>query len=258
MYSIYMTKIINSINIKINEKKSKKRKNKKRNVRTHQNAPYSNVASLITNRPQQLDMSTASNREKENIISNAINTVKREKEILTIKDKEPEKTFESPKPKPTELQPKTPKRITDFYSKTPDNNLYNVYPKKETVKYDRVEELGDVRKGKGRPVGKQKANETTDHYIDRIKKTVAYKSTQPDYIPPPPRSKVVDSIPPRSPFVNDILHNLHDTKNDDISTSLKKTQALHKKHIIGIQTRAQKQQEQINHNFKMNQMEGFL
>ena len=126
-----MTNIINKINIKIHEKKSKKRKYKKRNVRTHQNAPYSNVASLITNRPQQLDISTASNREKENIISNAINTVKREKEILTIKDKEPETIFVSPKPPPTKLQRKTPKRITDFFSKKPDNNLYNVYPEKD-------------------------------------------------------------------------------------------------------------------------------
>ena len=109
-----MTHIVNKniINIKIHDKKkSKKRKYKRKAVSTHQNAPYSNVATLITNRPQQLDLSTATNREKENIISNAINTVKREKEILTIKDKEPETVFESPKPPPTKLQPKTPKRI---------------------------------------------------------------------------------------------------------------------------------------------------
>lgn len=51
------SKIINNISIKIHDKKAgKKRKNKKRNKRTYQNAPYSNVASLITNRPQQLDV----------------------------------------------------------------------------------------------------------------------------------------------------------------------------------------------------------
>ena len=80
-----MTKIINKnvINIKIHEKKSKKRKYKKRNVRTHENAPYSNAASLITNRPQQLDVSTATNREKENVILDAINAVKTSKRNIS-------------------------------------------------------------------------------------------------------------------------------------------------------------------------------
>ena len=203
-----MTKIINSINIKIHEKKSKKRKYKRRNVRTHQNAPYSNVASLITNRPQQLDLSTASNREKENIISNAINTVKREKEILTIKDKEPETIFESSKPPPTKLQPRTPKRITDFFSKTPDNNLYNVYPREKTVEYDRVEELGNVNKGRGRPMGPQKANESNDDYINRLKKSRSFTmqskpipkrdkdftTPKKDIIPPPvSQNKIIES-----------------------------------------------------------------
>ena len=198
-----MTKIINSINIKIHEKKSKNRKYKRRNVRTHQNAPYSNVASLITNRPQQLDISTASNREKENIISNAINTVKREKEILTIKDKEPETVFESPKPPPTKLQPKTPKRITDFFSKTPDNNLYNVYPEKDKTNYaDRFEVIDEfVKKGRGRPIVK-KDNETGEEFINRIKKGASatafrareFTTPKKDIIPPPvSQNKIIES-----------------------------------------------------------------
>ena len=268
---IYMTHIVNKniINIKIHDKKKRKRRYKKRVVSTHQNAPYSNVATLITNRPQQLDVSTATNREKENVILDAINAVKRQKEILAItdkepelnneilviKDKEPEKIFESPKPQPTKLKPRT---ITDFYSKATDNNLYNVYPEKKNVKYDRVEELGDVHKGRGRPLAKQKPNETTEQYINRIKKTQSYKSSQPDFIPPAPRSKVIDPLP-RSKVVDDIKHNMEDFKKDkDISKSLKKTQALHNKYQtlftepVGIQTRAQKSQEEINKKIKQN------
>jgi hypothetical protein len=199
-----MTKIINSINIKIHEKKTKKRKYKKRNVRTQQNAPYTSVASLITNRPQQLDMSTASNREKDNIISNAINNVKREKEILTIKDKQPEilKIFESPKP-PT-IQPR--KKITDFFAKTPEKNLYDTYPKEKTVHYDRVEELGAVNK-KGRKMAPQKPTESTDDYINRLKKSRSFtmqplvKTRNKDFTTP-----IKDVIPaPSTPITNKFI-----------------------------------------------------
>jgi hypothetical protein len=199
-----MTNIINKINIKIHEKKTKKRKYKKRNVRTQQNAPYTSVASLITNRPQQLDLSTASNREQENIISNAINNVKREKEILTIKDKQP--VFESPKPLPTQLQPT--KKITDFFAKTPEKNLYDTYPKEKTVHYDRVEELGAVNK-KGRKMAPQKPTESTDDYINRLKKSRSFTMqsmpipkrdkefttpNKPDVIPAPTENKFIKKV----------------------------------------------------------------
>jgi hypothetical protein len=209
-----MTKIINSINIKINEKKTKKRKYKKRNVRSHNNAPYTSVASLITNRPQNLDQSTASNREQENIISNAINNVKREKEILTIKDKQP--VFESPKPPPTTLQPRSTKKITDFYSKTPEKNLFDTYPKEKTVHYDRVEELGDVNKGRGRKMGPQKANESNDDYINRIKKSRSFTMQSK---PIPKRDKEFttpnrqDIIPaPENKFMKKVLQSVSESK----------------------------------------------
>jgi hypothetical protein len=126
----------NIINIKIDDKKKNKKK-RRRNTKTkssHINAPYNSVASLITNRPQYLDTSTASSREKEAIITNAINKVKHEKEILLIKDKDPsEKTllikdknpltaFESPVPKPISMS-NSVKKITDFFPQSPEKNL---------------------------------------------------------------------------------------------------------------------------------------
>jgi hypothetical protein len=197
-------KIINNISIKIHDKKAgKKRKYKKRNVRTHQNAPYSNVASLITNRPQQLDLSTASNREKENIISNAINTVKRDKEILSImdkpdkepeilkiKDKEPEMIFESPKPPPIEL---TQRKSTYFLPKAREKTLY-VYPTAATDKTEPiVEDLGVVNK-KGRPMAAQKTNESSEQYIERIKKGTGYQNINPKITEISAVKNIVDKI----------------------------------------------------------------
>jgi hypothetical protein len=238
-----MTHIINKINIKIHEKKPQKRKYKKRNRRSHNNAHYSDVASLITNRPQQLDLSTASNREKDNIIIDAINAVKRQNDLLTIKDKLPEilTIFESPKPPPTTLKPT--KRITDFYHKTPEKNLYDTYPKDKVEEYNRVEELGEVKK-RGRPMASQKANESNDDYINRIKKGKGYLSTIQNVIPTP-RKKVHPEF--KTP------------KKDVIPES-----TTPKQNKEGIKTRAQlkeeaaKKQEEINKNFKMNFRESFL
>jgi DNA-binding FrmR family transcriptional regulator len=241
----------NIIHIHLDKHTVKEKKNKKRRQKKYRftNKPFpkneitSNVASLITNRPQELNLSTASNREKDNIILDAINAVKRQNDLLTIKDKLPEilTIFESPKPPPTTL--KQTKRITDFYHKTPEKNLYDTYSKDKVEEYNRVEELGEVKK-RGRPMASQKANESNDDYINRIKKGKGYLSTIQSVIPTPRKKK----IHPEELLKKDVIPE---------STTPKQNKE-------GIKTRAQlkeeaaKKQEEINKNFQMNFMESFL
>jgi fibronectin type 3 domain-containing protein len=81
-------KISNVINIKIDTHKKKKSKSKKRTTKkhTHVNAPYSNIAISSTNKSQQLDTSTATQRERESIIGTAIENNQLKKNILLLED----------------------------------------------------------------------------------------------------------------------------------------------------------------------------
>jgi hypothetical protein len=201
-------KIINKniVNIKIGDKKKSKRR-KRHGKTSHINAPYNPVASF-TNRPQYLDTSTASNREKESIVNQAIMNVKRENEILAIKDKMPEASivdkFEVSTPPPV-LIPKSIKKITDFFSKSPSNNLYDVYPKeKETNFADRFEVIDEFTKARaGRPM-KQKKDETGEQYIERMKKGKSATAFRENFKTPTkydiPPATHFDPIPPNSPI----------------------------------------------------------
>jgi hypothetical protein len=214
-------KIINKniVNIKIGDKKKSKRR-KRHGKTSHINAPYNPVASF-TNRPQYLDTSTASNREKESIVNQAImnvkreneilaiKNVKRENEILAIKDKMPEASivdiFEVSTPPPV-LIPKSIKKITDFFSKSPSNNLYDVYPKekeKETNFADRFEVIDEFTKARaGRPM-KQKKDETGEQYIERMKKGKSATAFRENFKTPnkddiPAATSHFDPIPPNT------------------------------------------------------------
>jgi hypothetical protein len=178
-------KIINNINIKISEKKSKKRKYKKRNVRTHNNAPYSNVSTLLnnTNKPQQLDISTATTREKDGIINQAIMDVKKGNDILLLKDKVTNQKLLLDKPLFIDQTPKSAARMiqTDIRSPAFFNNrhkendnfaIHEVYSNNDAFENDNVMELGE-KKGKGRPM-------KTDNSIsnEQLKKNLEYNKKQ--------------------------------------------------------------------------------
>ena len=80
----------NIINIKIDTKKKKSKSRRKKHLKNnHINQAYSNIATMLgnTNKPQQLDLSTATSREKEGIITKAIEDVKRDNNLLLIEDK---------------------------------------------------------------------------------------------------------------------------------------------------------------------------
>jgi hypothetical protein len=221
-------KIINNISIKIHDKKTgKKRKSKKKHVRHNQNGIYNNAAiGIIQNKSQVPNLSSLVSRENDDLVNNTITALKRNNEILLLKDK----VEESPPKKVTRktIKDKTPDSSDGYisYSQYPNRGNFTKIPDE-----DRVEFLGDINK-RGRPVAPQKANETNDMYYDRIKKTKGFKESQ---LPmPTPRNRVQPKSIVQPPMV--------------FSPSPIKTR----------KQRADEKQEEINNNVKMNQRESFL
>jgi hypothetical protein len=146
----------NIINIKIDTKhKKKKSKSKKRiNKNNRVNTPYSNIAIGTTNKAQQLDPSTATQREREGIIGTAIENIQLKKNILLLED-----GFKDHIPTNDIIKFTTPKK-TPFRFRAPindqninysDNNIYNNFdeiPPKSNPMYNNatVEELHPKQK----------------------------------------------------------------------------------------------------------------
>jgi hypothetical protein len=221
-------KIINNISIKIHDKKTgKKRKSKKKHVRHNQNGIYNNAAiGIIQNKSQVPNLSSLVSRENDDLVNNTITALKRNNEILLLKDK----VEESPPKKVTRktIKDKTPDSSDGYisYSQYPNRGNFTKIPDE-----DRVEFLGDINK-RGRPVATQKANETNDMYIDRIKKTKGFKESQLPKPIPKARNKV-DPIP-------------------------KPVNTVEFSPIKSRGQRAAQKQDEINNNVKMNQKESFL
>lgn len=146
-------------------------------------------------------------------------------EILKIKDKEPEMIFENPKPPPTELQPRITKH---FLPKPREKTLYDVYPSTDKP-IDRVEDLGVVNK-KGRPMAPQKTNESSEQYIERIKKGTGYQN----------------------------INSSNKKDNKTVSNPPMTFSTIKPSPVKTRKQRADEKQEEINNNIKMNQMDSFL
>jgi hypothetical protein len=180
MWCIYMThKIINKniINIKIENKKHKPKKDKKykhKKYDNHVNASYNPVATQQTNRPQYLDTSTATTREKEGIVNQAIMDVKKSNDILLLKDKENNNLD-----KPMDHTPKTARMIqTDIRSPVFFNNrlkensgsIDEIYSNNEAFENDNVMEIPASKRGRPLRTGNDISNEQLKMNIERNKK----------------------------------------------------------------------------------------
>jgi hypothetical protein len=198
-------KIINKniINIKIENKKHKPKKNKKDKKYKHKiydnhvNAIQHEKATLQqTNRPQQLDTSTATSREKEGIINQAIMDVKKSNDILLLKDKETNQKLLMNQPLFKDQTPQTGRMIqTDIRSPAFFNNRHTensngftmneIYSNdddsinndddsinNDNATNDNVVELGEKKK-RGRPM-------KTDNSIsnEQLKKNLEYNKKQ--------------------------------------------------------------------------------
>jgi hypothetical protein len=175
-------KIINKniINIKIENKKHKLKKDKRRKRHgkaSHINEPYNPVATQQTNRPQYLDTSTATTREKEGIVNQAIMDVKKSNDILLLKDKENNQNLLEDKP--MDHTPKTARMIqTDIRSPAFFNNrlkensggIDEIYSNNEAFESDNVMEIPANKRGRPLKTGNDISNEQLKMNIERNKK----------------------------------------------------------------------------------------
>lgn len=185
----------NVINIKIDTKKKKSKSRRKKQLKNnHINQPYSNIATMLgnTNRPQQLDLSTASSREKEGIITKAIEDVKRSSNLLLLEDKKQTSTpFKDQTPtnsimkRDTSKNPFTTTRMSENDFPISYNNYdYDSIPEKSNPFYENpnVTFIDESTKPKrGRKI-QQRVGETDEDFIKRTeynkKKQEKYKESK--------------------------------------------------------------------------------